>query len=199
MTSLLGEHRQGLLFVISAPAGTGKTTLVQRLVEEFPLIIQSVSYTTRQPRQGEVSGIHYHFISHTEFETKIAAGDFVEHVKLYGIHYGTSWQWIQEQRQKGKHVILVIDTQGALQLKGAVPAVFIFIKPPSLEVLRARLLQRQTESLEMLEQRMAWAEKELKAADQYDYQLINDDLGVAYQVLRSLFIAEWHRVLPKTC
>lgn len=197
MTSLLGEHDEGLIFIVSAPAGTGKTTLIQRLVQEFSSIIASISFTTRQPRDGEVPGIHYHFITESEFEAKIAAEDFLEYVKLYGTYYGTSRQWIKEQQQKGKHVVLVIDTQGALQLKGKIPAVLIFVRPPSEEILRQRLTQRQTESPEMIEKRLDWARKELQAAQRYDYQLINDDLDEAYQVLRSIFIAEGHRNRPK--
>src|SRR5205085_2410637 len=101
-----------------------------------PSIIASISYTTRPPREGEREGVHYHFITSAEFEAKIAATDFLEYVKLYGTYYGTSRQWIQEQQREGKHVVLVIDTQGALQLKGKIPAIFIFIRPPSVEVLR---------------------------------------------------------------
>jgi guanylate kinase len=193
MASLLGETNEGLVFIVSAPAGTGKTTLVQRLVHEFPSIIANISYTTRQPRAGEIEGVHYHFISDSEFEAKITANDFLEYVNLYGTYYGTSHQWIQEQQQKGKHVVLVIDTQGALQLKGRIPAILIFIRPPSIEVLRSRLMQRQSETAEMIEKRVAWAQRELEAARQYDYQLINDDLDIAYQILRSIFIAESHR------
>lgn len=193
MTSLLGEINEGLIFIVSAPAGTGKTTLVQRLVEEFPSIIASISFTTRKPREGEVSGVHYHFITESEFEAKIATADFLEYVKLYGTYYGTSQQWIKEQQQKGKHVVLVIDTQGALHLKGRIEAISIFIRPPSVEILRQRLIQRQTESSEMIEKRLEWAQKELEAAQLYDYQLVNDELEIAYQVFKSIFIAECHR------
>ncbi len=197
MTSLLGETNEGLVFIVSAPAGTGKTTLVQRLVHEFPSIIASISYTTRLPREGEIEGVHYHFITDSEFVAKIAANDFLEHVKLYGTYYGTSHQWIKEQQQKGKHVVLVIDTQGALQLKGKIPATLIFIRPPSIEVLRTRLTQRQSESSEMMKKRLEWAKRELEAVQQYDYQLINDDLDIAYQILKSIFIAECHRIRHK--
>lgn len=199
MTALLGEMKEGLIFIVSAPAGTGKTTLVQMLVSEFPSIIASISYTTRRPREGEIEGVHYHFINDSEFESKIDAADFLEYVKLYGTYYGTSRQWIKEQQRQGKHVVLVIDTQGALQLKDQLKdqlsAVLIFIRPPSLEILRQRLIQRQTENLEVIEERLGWAEKELMVAEQYDYQLTNHDLKIAYQVFRSIFIAESHRTL----
>lgn len=193
MKSLLGETKEGLVFIVSAPAGTGKTTLVQRLAQEFPSIIASISYTTRQPREGEIHGVHYHFITDSEFKAKIACEDFLEYVELYGTYYGTSREWIKEQQRQGKHVILVIDTQGALQLKGQLSAVSIFIRPPSLEILRQRLVLRQTESAEMIERRLEWARIELEAARQYDYQLINDHLETAYQVFKSIFIAESHR------
>lgn len=194
MANLLGERKEGLVFVISAPAGTGKTTLVQKLVQEFPSVIPSISYTTREPRGEEVGGVHYHFVSNSEFEAKIAAADFLEYVQLYGYYYGTSQQWVKEQQKQGKHIVLVIDTQGALKLKGVFPAVFIFIRPPSLEALCERLTQRGTETSEMVEKRLKWAEKELQAAQCYDYEVINDDIAVAYQVLRSIIIAECHRV-----
>lgn len=193
-TDLLGGKREGLIFVVSAPAGTGKTTLVQRLVQEFSSIVASISYTTRQPREEEIAGVHYHFISDSEFEAKIAAADFIEYVKLYETYYGTSLQWIKEQQKQGKHVVLIIDTQGALQIKAHLPAVFIFIRPPSLGILQARLNQRQTETAEMMEKRLTWAKIELEAVQRYDYQIVNDNLEIAYQVFRSIFIAECHRV-----
>jgi len=123
----------------------------------------------------------------------------LEYVNLYGTYYGTSKKWISEQQQQGKHVVLVIDTQGALQLKDKISAVYIFIRPPSLDVLRNRLIQRRTESIEMIEKRLKWAESELKAAQKYDYQVVNDNLETAYQVVRSIFIAECHRTskMPK--
>lgn len=195
MEALIGQT--GLLFIVSAPAGTGKTTLVNKLVEEFPTVIASISYTTREPREGEINGKHYHFISQSEFEAKIASEDFLEYVTLYGCYYGTSRQWILDQQKQGKHVVLVIDTQGALQLKGRLPAVLIFISPPSLEVLRERLSNRQTETLEMIEKRLEWAKTEMQAIPAYDYLVVNDDLNTAYQILRSVVIAESHRVMNK--
>lgn len=197
MSSLIGPSSEGQLFVISAPAGTGKTTLVQRLLEEFPSsLLASVSYTTRQPRPGEIEGVHYHFISESEFKAKISAEDFLEYVKLYGYYYGTSKQWVANQQKRGKHIFLVIDTQGALQLKERVPGVYIFISPPSLEVLRKRLLNRGTETSEMVEKRLTWAHTEMERIPYYDYHIVNDDLEIAYQVLKSVVIAESHRVRP---
>ncbi|WP_039357402.1 guanylate kinase [Candidatus Protochlamydia amoebophila] len=192
-----GKDKKGSLFIVSAPAGTGKTTLVNLLVHEFPTVIASISYTTRAPRLSEVNGKDYYFITESEFEAKIAAADFLEYVKLYDTYYGTSRKWVEIQRQLGLHVILVIDTQGALQLQKLCEATFIFIRPPSLDELKNRLINRQTESLEMIEKRLACAERELKAAQYYDYEIINDDLQEAYQVLRSILIAEYHRISKK--
>jgi guanylate kinase len=195
MAKLLGSCKQGLAFVVSAPAGTGKTTLVQMLVKEFSCVVESISYTTRKPRKGEMPGVHYHFISEEEFQQRIAADDFLEYVNLYGNFYGTSRRWVQEQQGQGKHIMLVIDTQGALQLRSKFHATFIFIKPPSMDELKKRLVQRQTECFASIEERLAWANREIEDGRFYDYQIVNDNLDVAYQVLKSIVIAEEHRVI----
>lgn len=193
MVKLLGNLKRGMLFVVSAPAGTGKTTLVQMLTAEFSCVKTSVSSTTRLPRTGEQHGVHYHFLDTAEFEKKIAEGSFFEHVKLYNDYYGTSQAAVEEMLARGLHVVLVIDTQGALYIKERYPAVLIFIKPPSIEELRRRLIARKTESMEAIEKRLAWSKVELEAASAYDYSIINDELTTAYEVLRSIFIAEEHR------
>ena len=113
MNQVLGNISKGLIFVVSAPAGTGKTTLTQMLVDEFPCVIESISFTTRKIRGDEVQGVHYNFISKEEFEEKIADGDFLEYAEIYGEYYGTSRSWVESKRNEGKHVVLVIDTQGA--------------------------------------------------------------------------------------
>lgn len=184
---------KGLIFVISAPAGTGKTTLVRMLQEEFSSVIENVSFTTREPRPNEVAGRDYHFISLPEFEKKIREGDFVEYAEVFGNYYGTSREALSAQQEKGKHVVLVIDTQGALQLKEKIDAIFIFISPPSLEELRARLYRRRSETEEAIERRLSWAEKEMELISRYDYHIVNDQLKVAYDALRSILIAEEHR------
>jgi guanylate kinase len=191
---LLGNKLYGRVFIVSAPAGTGKTTLVQMLVKEFPCVIASISCTTRRPRGGEVEGKDYHFLSKEAFEQKIAAGDFLEYVLLYGSYYGTSRDWIESQLATGKHVVLVIDTQGALFLRDKISTVSIFVTPPSVSELKRRLISRGTESEEKIEERLEIVEQELKAKEFYDYEIINDNLDTAYQVLRSIFIAEEHRV-----
>lgn len=194
---LLGNLPRGLVFVLSAPAGTGKTTLLKMLREEFSCVTGSISSTTRSPRQGEVSGKDYHFLAVSEFEKKIQNGDFLESAKVFENYYGTSKEEVLRQQEKGKHVILVIDTQGAMQLrKKAFPATFIFVSPPSLEALRERLLKRQTESVALIEKRLSWAKEELAKLSYYDYHIINDDLQTAYEVLRSIIIAEEHKVRP---
>lgn len=194
---LLGNLHKGLIFVVSAPAGTGKTTLVQMLVKEFPCVIQSVSYTTRPKRYNESSGDDYHFITPAAFEKKIGEHEFLEYVKLYDDYYGTSKKWVAEKQAQGFHVILVIDTQGALQLVDSLDARFIFIAPPSIDELKQRLIKRNTDTKESITKRLAWAEKEMDAAHYYDYKIVNDSLDVAYQTLRSIVVAEEHRVRVK--
>ncbi len=184
--------------MISAPAGTGKTTLVRMLLEEFSCIIESVSFTTRAPRQNEVPGRDYYFISVEEFEKKIGEGEFLEYAKVFGNYYGTSRKFVEMQQEKHKHVILVIDTQGALQLKDKLQAAYIFISPPSIEELRARLYARRSETDEAIEHRLSWAEKEIALANQYNYHVVNENLKTAYDVLRSILIAEDHKTEVRT-
>jgi guanylate kinase len=192
---LLGNLPKGFVFVLSAPAGTGKTTLVRMLSQEFPCVYESISCTTRHPRQREGDGKDYHFLSREKFEEKIRQGDFLEHAEVFGYHYGTSQAFVLKQQEMGKHVFLVIDTQGAMQLqKKQFAAVYIFLSPPSLEELKERLTKRQTESAEVIEKRLSWAKSEMAMVDNYDYHIINDSLNQAYMILRSIVIAEEHRV-----
>lgn len=190
----MSDDKMGLLFVVSAPAGSGKTTLVHMLTKDFSHIKQSVSFTTRKPRESEIDHIHYHFVEKGEFEKRIDQGDFLEYAKVYEDFYGTSLSEVDEERKKGHHVVLVIDVQGALQLKDKTDAIFIFIKPPSLEVLRSRLILRSTEDALKIEERLKWAEIELKSSNSYDYEIVNDKLEEAYEVLKSIVIAEEHRI-----
>jgi len=192
---LLGNLPKGLCFVLSAPAGTGKTTLVRMLSQEFPCVCESISCTTRPPRPGEVNGKDYHFLSKEEFEEKIRQGDFLEHAEVFGYHYGTSRAFVLKQQEMGHHVFLVIDTQGAMQLKmKAFPALYIFLSPPSLAELKERLIKRKTESMEVIEKRLSWADEEMAMMASYDYHIVNDSLNQAYAILRSIVIAEEHRV-----
>jgi guanylate kinase len=189
----LGELKKGLIFVISAPAGTGKTTLVRMLCQEFACVEESVSYTTRKPRPNEIPGRDYHFIEEHQFEQKIFEGEFLEYAQVFGNFYGTSRKFVESQQDNRKHVLLVIDTQGAMQLMEHLDAIFIFISPPSIEALRARLYGRKTENDEVIEHRLSWAEKEMALARKYDYHIVNDHLNTAYDVLRSILIAEEHK------
>jgi len=194
LNKLLGNTGKGLLFVVSAPAGTGKTTLTHLLCEEFLCVVESISYTTRTPRPGEIDGKHYFFVSQEQFQKMAAQGDFLEHANVFGDLYGTSKRYVVSQQEAGKHVVLVIDTQGALQLKKKIPAVLIFIKPPSLDALKERLKHRKTETAQAIEKRLSWAEKEMGLATEYDYEIVNDDLMTAYAALRSILIAEEHKL-----
>lgn len=185
--------KRGLVFVISAPAGTGKTTLVKMLKEEFHHVVDSISFTTRPPRPNEVAGRDYNFITKEEFKEKIKEKEFLEYAEVFHQFYGTSRKYVESQQEKGKHVILVIDTQGALQLMNKFDAVYIFISPPSLEELMARLYRRKSEDDEAIKTRLSWAEKEMALAPKYNYHIVNDNLKVAYDALRAILIAEEHR------
>lgn len=180
--------------MISAPAGTGKTTLVKKLLEEFPdELVHGITCTTRAKRKIESHGEDYHFVTEEEFTSMKERGEFLEDAMIYGYNYGTLKKTVIEQKQSGKHVILVIDTQGALQIKKIEPAVFIFISPPSLETLHERLKERKTENEEDFKKRLTLAKHELSLAEEYDYHIVNDDLDTAYGALRSIFIAEEHK------
>lgn len=195
MQKLLGALPKGFVFILSAPAGTGKTTLVRMLSKEFSCIYESVSCTTRSIRPGETEGEDYHFLSKEEFEEKIHHGDFLEHAEVFGYHYGTSKALVEKQQAMGKHVFLVIDTQGAMQLKKKqFPAIYIFLSPPSLEELKGRLVKRETEPMDVIERRLGRAKDEMAMLAYYDYHIVNDNLHTAYAILRSIVIAEEHRV-----
>ncbi len=193
---ILGNLNHGLAFIISAPAGTGKTTLVGMLKKEFPCIVESISYTTRKPRTNEVNGRDYFFISEEEFKEKIKKKDFLEYAEVFGHHYGTSKEFVSELQEKGNHVVLVIDVQGAKKLR-KYGFTSIFISPPTIQELQYRLHSRKSETEAMIQKRLSWAQKEIDEAKKFDYHIINDDLEVAYQVLKSIFIAEEHKVNKK--
>ena len=186
-----------LTFVVSAPAGSGKTTLVNRLKQEMPRIKETVSCTTRSPRVNEVDGVDYHFISKEQFQKAIEHNEFLEWVMLYDDYYGTLTNEIARLHDQGNHAILVIDTQGACKLKSKLDAIFIFISPPSLEELRRRLESRGTESSASIEKRLKWAVEELQKIPFYDYHIINDNLDVAFDALCSIIIAEECRIRSK--
>jgi guanylate kinase len=192
---LLGNLDTGLMFVVSAPAGTGKTTLVRMLVKEFDCVVESVSYTTRKPRPGEIEGKDYHFISQEQFQSKIEKRDFLEYAEVFGHFYGTSKSDVENLLRLGKDVVIVIDTQGAMKLQQQkIPAIYIFVAPPSVEELEERLLKRKTEDEKTLKERLSWANREIEASSAYDYLIVNRNLDIAYEVLKSILVAEEHRV-----
>ena len=165
----------GNLFVVVAPSGAGKTSLVASLLEHERNIRLSISYTTRAPRPGEQDGREYHFVDKPRFEGMIAAGDFLEHANVYGNYYGTSRAWIQDELAGDHDVLLEIDWQGARQVRGLFPAmVGIFILPPSLAELRRRLQGRGKDSAETIERRMASAREEISHVLEFEYIIVND-------------------------
>jgi len=188
---MLSDKLKGLLIVISAPSGTGKTTLAHMLLKEFPNMEFSVSYTTRKPRPGEVNGKDYFFVDRKTFEKMVEEGDFLEWAEVYGNLYGTSKTQVLKALHEGKDVLLDIDTQGALQVKKNFPeAVLIFILPPSLKELERRLRSRGTDDEETIEKRLKIARKEIERAPLYDYIVINDFLEKAFKQLKSIVTAE---------
>jgi guanylate kinase len=177
----------GDLFVVVAPSGAGKTSLVNRLLGVETGIRLSVSHTTRAPREGEVDGREYHFVSREAFEAMIAAGDFLEHANVYGNYYGTSRRWIEAELAGEHDVLLEIDWQGAMQLRKLFPRlVGIFILPPSLAELRRRLTARGKDSAEVIERRMASAREEISHVLEFEYIIVNEQFDAAVADLQAV-------------
>lgn len=183
--------KKKLFFIVSGPSGSGKTTLVDKLIKEMDFVIRSVSYTTREKRKNEINGKDYFFISEKDFKKKIQKKEFLEHEKVFDHFYGTCKKFIKRQK---KHVLLVIDTKGAIKLKKKKIGIFIFIAPPSTVVLKKRLLKRKSETQAQIENRILYAKKELKMIKNYDYKIINDDFKDALFILKSIIIAEIHKI-----
>jgi len=185
------RKRSGLLLVISAPSGTGKSTLIRRLCAEFPRLAFSISYTTRAPRTGEVNGREYHFVSREAFASLREQGALAEWAEVHGQYYGTPKPAVLDMLAQGRDVLFDIDVQGARQLREAFPqGAFVFLLPPSRPALEARLRGRGTEDPETLARRLGNARMEIAQADFFDFQIVNDDLEQAYQELRSAYLAE---------
>ena len=179
------------LFILSAPSGAGKTSLLHALMNDAEGIAVSVSHTTRRQRPGEIDGRHYHFVSLEEFQRMIAEDAFIEHAQVFDNFYGTSKAGVQQQLDSGTDVILEIDWQGARQVRRLFPeAVSLFIVPPSVEALRERLSNRGQDSEEVIERRMADALAELSHYDEYDYIIINDQFERALDDLRCVLHAQ---------
>jgi guanylate kinase len=175
---------QGVLYIVSAPSGAGKTSLVKALLKTDPAIRLSVSFTTRPPRPGETDGRDYHFATHQQFEKMLAEGEFLEHAEVYGNFYGTSKGSIGRDLSAGHDVLLEIDWQGAEQVRRHFPeSASIFILPPSFSALRTRLAGRGQDSDAVIERRLAAAAHDVAHADAFDYIIVNDDFDHALQDL----------------
>ena len=177
----------GCLFVLAAPSGAGKTSLVRALLEREPAIRLSVSYTTRPPRPGEADGIDYHFVDEPRFLALKAAGEFLEHAHVHGYWYATSATWLRQQVQHGHDVLLEIDWQGAQQVRHLMPdAVHVFILPPSLASLKERLEKRGQDSTEVIARRIDAAREEMRHCGEFDYVIMNQDFARAVDDLSAI-------------
>jgi len=182
---------KGLLFILSAPSGAGKTSLVRALLERESSLRLVVSFTTRAPRSGEQDGVHYHFVAPARFRRMVAAGEFLEHAQVFGNHYGTAESTVRSQLEQGRNLLLEIDWQGAKQVRTRFPqAVSIFILPPSAQTLEQRLRNRGLDSDQVIANRMAEAHSELSHYAEYDYLVVNDRFDTALNDLACLVRAE---------
>jgi len=194
-------RKNGILFIVSAPSGAGKTTLCKKLVDLFPDMSHSISYTTRPPRPGEIDGLDYYFVNQDTFQRMVNGGEFLEWAEVHGYRYGTSRKDTRSLLTQGLDVILDIDVQGAKQIKsgqwsvtGGQPTnhstIFIFVLPPSLKACEERLRARGKDSPEEILRRLKTAEAEIREVSWYDYIIINDEFDVALERLKSIVIAE---------
>jgi guanylate kinase len=185
------NKKTGSIFILSAPSGTGKTTICNNLKKTIPNLKFSVSHTSREPREGEEDGVHYHFISEDDFKAKIEKGVFLEWVKVHGAYYGTSLEEINRNKVEGINQILELDTQGVelLREKGF-EAIYIFILPPSLKALEKRLIKRGTESKEKIKERMEVGKKEILKYEIYDFVVTNLVLEESVDLIKSIMKAE---------
>jgi guanylate kinase len=183
---------QGMLFVVSAPSGGGKTSLCKEVVTHLPNFEHGISYTTRKRRPNEVNGKDYHFVTEEQFMAMVEADEFVEHAQVHGNYYGTSLNDIARILSSGKNMLIDIDVQGAQQIEERYgdEGIFIFILPPTFEMLRKRLTERQSDTLEEIERRLAKAEEEMRHYQDYDYVVINDDFKIAVKELEAIIVAE---------
>jgi guanylate kinase len=195
MSNSPAEQARGLLFIVSAPSGAGKTTLVERLVEEVPHLRMSRSYTSRPAREGEIDGVDYNFVTRARFEEMIAAGDFLEWAPVFGNLYGTCASECEALIASGHDVVLVIDVQGARKVRArGLETTAVFVMPPSLGELEQRLRGRSKDSEVEIQRRLQVARSEVAAFSEYDYVIVNDELPAAVDRLRSIVMAERARL-----
>jgi guanylate kinase len=186
-----GPNRQGLLFVVSAPSGTGKTTVVERLVQKVSDLALSRSYTSRPARPGESNGVDYNFITRARFEEMVAADEFLEWADVFGNLYGTCKADAEQELAEGRDLVLVIDVQGARQVRShGAPTIGVFVLPPSFAALEQRLRGRSKDSEEAILKRLATARREVRAVAEYEYVIVNDELDACVDRLRAIVIAE---------
>ena len=184
---------RGTLFIVAAPSGAGKSSLVNAVLAKEPGIALSISFTSRAPRPGERHAQHYHFVSKEEFVGMVAAGDFFEHAQVHGDYKGTARQSVEPQLAAGKDVLLEIDWQGARQVREQVPdCVSVFILPPSRDALQTRMRNRGQDSEETIARRLAAAREEMSHYDEFDYVIVNEHFDAAAAELRAIFVA--HRL-----
>ena len=187
----MSSERRGLLFVVSAPSGTGKTTVVERLVQVFPDLALSRSYTSRAMREGEKDGVDYNFITRERFEAMIADDAFLEWADVFGNLYGTAKADAERELATGRDLVLVIDVQGARQVRAnGAHTVGIFVLPPSFDALEQRLRGRSKDSEEAIRKRLATARREIRAVAEYEYVIVNDELDACVDRLRAIVLAE---------
>ena len=181
------DTRHGSLFIIAAPSGGGKTSLVNALLKHDPRLVLSISHTTRAARPGEVGGQHYHFVSEAEYQQMVNNGDFMEHARVFDHYYGTNRKSVALQLEQGRDVILEIDWQGARQVRDVFPdCCLIFIIPPSLEILRKRLTSRRQDSAAVIQRRMRDAQAEISHWAEFDYLVVNDNFDAALEELLAI-------------
>jgi guanylate kinase len=189
------NKREGIVFILSAPSGTGKTTVISGLLERFPEIDLSISYTTRAPRAGEVPGRDYHFTSRSKFLAMKAKGEFAESASVHDFFYGTPRRTLDRSIAKGSDFFLDIDVQGARQIKRKYPAaVSIFLLPPSWNELKRRLGSRATDNKDIIRRRLANARREIQDVIHYDYYIVNCDIKDAVETMEAIILAERQKI-----